>query len=215
MRAIRSALVAVLIGSVVAGCGGGEVFYRADPGDVERVPATPRAIAAALLDHLEDEDVAAVGGVEELLPEAGPDGGRVLIATARIADAELSVSVTPEDPATTGAALCGELAEHCRDAVATDAAGDRTPYQVLWQPADRAGSDQGTAGMVLLRGESRVSVTLHGPEIPRGVEWTRLPVGRTVLESILLDPAIAAETLPELVDDGERIDGFVDRAFGL
>src|SRR5690606_21380321 len=64
VRAIRSALVAVLIGSVVAGCGGGEVFYRADPGDVERVPATPRAIAAALLDHLEDEDVAAVGGVE-------------------------------------------------------------------------------------------------------------------------------------------------------
>src|SRR5690606_16953809 len=162
VRAIRSALVAVLIGSVVAGCGGGEVFYRADPGDVERVPATPRAIAAALLDHLEDEDVAAVGGVEELLPEAGPNGGRVLIATARIADAGLPGSATPAAPAPAGAAGGGGPAERRRAAGPTAGAGDRTPYQVLWQPADRAGSDQGTAGMVLLRGESRVSVTLHG-----------------------------------------------------
>lgn len=214
-RAARTLAVltgVVLTGAVVlAGCGS-DPYYRGDLGDADRVPATARSVAAALLDHLDEDDVRAIGGIED--PDASDDPRPVLIATAALDDAEISVSVAPEDPDLSGAELCGSLARWCSDAVATDPEGEQTPYQVVWQPAaDAAGS--GTAGMVLLRGESRVSVTLAAGPVPASVDWTRFPVSRRVLESILLDPAIALETTPELVEDGAQITDFVDRAFDL
>lgn len=205
---VAAGLVALVL---LAACGA-DPYYRGELDTDERVPATARSTAAALLDHLEDVDVRAVGGVEDT--DATDDPRPVLIATAAIDDAEVSVSVAPEDPDLDGAQLCGALARWCSDAVATDDEGNRTPYQVLWQPAGAA-TGQGTAGMVLLRGDARVSVTVAGERIPSSVDWTRFPVSRTVLESILLDPAIALETTPELLADGEEIADFQDRAFGL
>lgn len=212
-RASRPVAVVVTaaLALVVSGCGS-DVYYRGELGGAERVPATARSTAAALLDHLDEDDVRAVGGIED--PDATDDPRPLLIATAALDDAEISVSVAPEDIDLTGAELCGSLARWCSDAVATDDAGEATAYQVVWQPAaDAPGS--GTAGMVLLRGDSRVSVTVAAGPVPTAVDWTRFPVSRTVLESILLDPAIALETTPELVEDGEQIADFVERAFDL
>lgn len=196
---------------LLAACGA-DPYYRGELDTDERVPATARSTAAALLDHLGDADVRAVGGIED--HDATDDLRPVLIATAAIDDAEISVSVTPEDPDRTGVQLCGALARWCSEAVATDDEGDRTPYQVLWQPAGPA-TGQGTAGMVLLRGDARISVTVAAGRVPSSVDWNRFPVSRTVLESILLDPAIALETTPTLVADGAEIEDFQDRAFGL
>ena len=208
-RTAAAALVAA-VAVLLAGCGS-EVFYRGPLPEGERVEATPRTTAAAMLDHLEDTGVRAVGGVEEELDGAD---GRVLVATVAIGEAEISTSVTPEDPGTDGAALCGEVAEFCSPATATDDEGRETPYQVLWQPGSRGG-DPGTVGMVLRRGDARISVSVSGPLIPASVDWTMFPVSRTVLESILLDEAIGQETLPHLVEQGETIEPFQDRAFNL
>jgi hypothetical protein len=164
-----------------------------------------------MLDHLEDADVRAVGGVEEELDDGGL---RVIVATAAVGDTEISTSVTPEESDVEGPALCGEVAEFCSPATATDDEGRETPYQVLWQPGTRGG-DPGTAGMVLVRDGARISVSVSGLLVPASVDWTRFPVSRTVLESILLDEAIGMETLPELVEQGEEIDPFRDRAFNL
>lgn len=210
MRRTSVAALVTAAALVLAGCGS-DVYYRGPLPEGERVEATARTTAAAMLDHLEDAGVRAVGGIEEELDDPGV---RVLVATVAIAETEISTSVTPEEPGADGAALCGEVAEFCSPATATDDEGRETPYQVLWQPGSRGG-DPGAAGMVLVRGDARISVSVSGPLIPASVDWTMFPVSRTVLESILLDEAIGLETLPHLVEQGETIEPFQDRAFNL
>lgn len=208
-RGLGSATLAVLLLGATA-CSA-DPYYRPPLDDgAALVPATARSTAAAMLDHLEDADVRAVGGIEEPLE----GGGTVLLATVAVEDAEVSVSVSPEDAGVEGTTLCGELADLCSQAVATDDAGRRTDYQVLWQAGVRGG-DPGAGGMVLRRGDARVSVTVSGPLVPRAVDWTMFPVSRRVLESILLDPAIGLRTLPELVEAGAGLEDFRDRAFNL
>lgn len=208
----RTAVAALVVVAalVLAGCGS-DPYYRGPLGDGERVEATARSTAAAMLDHLEDADVRAIGGIEEELDGANL---KVVVATVAVGDTEISTSITPEENGADGPALCGEVAEFCSPGTATDDEGRETPYQVLWQPGVRGG-DPGAAGMVLVRDGARISVSVSGRFVPASVDWTRFPVSRTALESILLDEAIGLETLPELVEQGEEIDPFRDRAFNL
>lgn len=209
-RRRAAAAAAVVVAALVLAACGSDPYYRGALPEGERVEATARSTAAAMLDHLEDVDVRAVGGVEEEVD----DDLRVLVATAAVDDTEISTSVTPEESDIEGPALCGEVAEFCSPATATDDEGRATPYQVLWQPGTRGG-DPGAAGMVLVRDGARISVSVSGRHVPASVDWTMFPVSRTVLESILLDEAIGMETLPELVEQGEQIDPFRERAFNL
>ncbi|MBA3232892.1 MAG: hypothetical protein H0T17_02940 [Propionibacteriales bacterium] len=193
----------------------------ADPGPsavVQREPATPRGLAAAVMTHI-DVAPAAVGGQENDETTSGSTGAESLFADLAydlVGDrVELMAAVTPNPDAWSdmGCDAGASGLTGCRLFVLAD--GSPAMVGVLADAGSGAGDHFGYVVVAVKRDDQIVAVVettpsafAIDPETPTA-QWD-LPVDVAVLTEIASDPLVGLSTSADLNAAGEAIEGWQD-----
>ncbi|MFY0406088.1 hypothetical protein [Solicola sp. PLA-1-18] len=176
--------------ALLAGCGG------TSPDTA--VPATGRALTAAVIDDIGNEPTAA--GTSKETDDLGRDAVTADVRFGRGARPyTISVLVAPEDQAPQDA--CGTAPDGC-DRISLPG-GD--PATLAWNELD-PDKDPGSVTITTVRDGSVVVVRYRGTALRRDPRSRgAMPVRFEPLADLAADPTIAVETTQRRVDQGDKL----------